>query len=71
MGLSHQRVLAGEKKGLSTAQIGLIQEAYERMGSAFALGAGETIVMLFRTGHGRPPAARSRRLALDKVVGRT
>jgi hypothetical protein len=65
-----QRVLAGEKRGLSTAQIGLIQNAYERIGSAFALGAGETVVMLFRTGRSRPPSARSQRLALDKVVGR-
>jgi hypothetical protein len=65
-----QRVLAGEKEGLSAAQIGLIQDAYERIGSAFALGAGETVVMLFRTGHSRPPGARSRRLALDKVVER-
>lgn len=65
-----QRVLAGEKEGLSTAQIGLIKDAYEKIGSAFTLGVGETIVMLFRTGHSRPPSARSRRLAIDKVVER-
>jgi hypothetical protein len=65
-----QRVLAGEKEGLSTVQIGLIQDAYERMRSAFTLGAGETIAMLFRTGHSRPPTARSRRLSLDNVVER-
>jgi hypothetical protein len=65
-----QRVLAGEKAGLSTAQVGLIQDAYERIGSAFTIGAGETVVMLFRIGHSEPSSARSQRLALDKVVER-
>lgn len=62
-----QRVLAGDTEGLSTANINLIMNAYEIIKTGFRL-ENETMVMLFRIGHGDPPSARSLRLPIESIV---
>ena len=62
-----QRVLAGDKKELSTANINLIMDAHEIIKTAFGLEK-ETIVLLFRIGHSDPPSSRSLRLPVEKVL---
>lgn len=62
-----QRVMAGDKKELSTANVKLIMDAYEPIRTAFGLEK-ETIVLLFRIGHSDPPSSRSLRLPIEKVL---
>ncbi len=62
-----QKVLTGDTKELSAANIKLIMDAYEIIKTAFRLD-NETMVMLFRVGHSDPPSAHSLRLPVESLV---
>ena len=62
-----QRGLDGETEGLASEHLNRVRDAHERLATAFRL-KGETIVMLFRIGHGVAPSARSSRLPVDKLI---
>ncbi len=59
-----QKILAGKVAELSPRHQEMIREAVSNIRNQFGLtDSSDTIVMLFRLGHGEPPSARSGRLA--------
>lgn len=56
-----QKIRSGNTSGFSGREIGLIEKAYQDICSLLRVTSGETIPLLFRTGHADSPTARSGR----------
>lgn len=61
------KILDGNTSGLTSVQVKLVKEAYEKITSICRVKE-ETLVVIFRVGHSAPPSARSLRLRVEKVM---